>query len=76
MNNAKEKAEQLMKYFDFPKYDKEKNIVFTFNHFTIEQKKYCILKGIDEIIESVNDEHISDIFIEFCEEVKNEIEKL
>jgi hypothetical protein len=38
--------------------------------------KKCALIAVDEVIESVNDEHVSDIFIEFWEEVKKEIELL
>jgi hypothetical protein len=63
MNKAKEKAEELVS-------------VYFLLVQTIAQQKQCALIAVDEIIESVNDEHVSDIFIEFWEEVKTEIEKL
>jgi hypothetical protein len=38
--------------------------------------KKCTLIAVDEIINSVDDEHVSDIFNEYWDEVKQEIEKL
>jgi hypothetical protein len=69
----KEKSEQLMKYFDLPQYDKDKNIVFTFNHFTIEQKKDCLLKLIDEKLNETF-ENSNDYY--FYVQLRKKIEKL
>jgi hypothetical protein len=38
--------------------------------------KLCALIAVNEIFNSVDDEHVSDIFNEYWEEVKTEIEKL
>jgi len=38
--------------------------------------KQCALIAVDEIINSVDNEHVSDIFNDYWEEVKQEIEKL
>ena len=38
--------------------------------------KECALIAVDEIINSVDNEHVSDIFNDYWEEVKQEIEKL
>jgi phenylalanyl-tRNA synthetase beta subunit len=38
--------------------------------------KQCALIAVDEIINSVGDEHVSDIFNEYWDEVKQEIELL
>jgi hypothetical protein len=69
----KEKAEQLMKYFDLPQYNKEKNIVFTSYHFSIEQRKYCVLKYIDEKLNETF-ENSNDYY--FIVQLRKEIEKL
>jgi hypothetical protein len=67
----KEKAIELIKKFSSFAHDE-------FGHEKINnyKSKQCALIAVDEIIESVNDEHVSDIFIEFWQEVKTEIEKL
>ena len=41
-----------------------------------EKGKKCALKTVDEIINSVDNEHVSDIYNEFWEDVKIELEKL
>ena len=38
--------------------------------------KQCALIAVDEIINSIDNEHVSDIFNEHWQEVKQEIEKL
>ena len=38
--------------------------------------KQCALIAVDEIINSVDNEHVSDIYNEFWENVKQEIEQL
>jgi hypothetical protein len=38
--------------------------------------KECALIAVDEIINSVDDEHVSDIFNDYWQEVKQEINKL
>lgn len=42
----------------------------------IQNHKEGALIAVDEIINSVDNEHVSDIYNEFWEEVKQEIEKL
>jgi hypothetical protein len=71
MNNPKEKAEELTR-------DMHSVNVTNPSEYGMEwnMAKQCALIAVDEIIESVNDEHVSDIFIDFWEQVKNEIEKL
>jgi hypothetical protein len=70
MKTPKQKAKELIsKYVHLAKQTTGAN-------GTIYNSKKCALIAVDEIIESVNDEHVSDIFIEFWEEVKTEIEKL
>jgi hypothetical protein len=41
-----------------------------------EKAKQCALISVDEIIKSICNEHVSDIFDKFWQEVKQEIEKL
>jgi len=48
-----EKAYELIKFLDTIQYDYDKNIAYTFNHFTIEEKKKLLIKFIDEIINEV-----------------------
>ena len=63
----KEKAKELiLKYY----------FVYVSGYTSIHEVKRAALIAVDEIIESVNDEHVSDIFIEFWEDVKTEIENL
>ena len=65
----KERAEELvLKYLRL----QEPN----YNWFHKGLAKQCALIAVDEIINSVNDEHVSDIFNEYWEEVKQEIKKL
>jgi hypothetical protein len=42
----------------------------------MERAKVCALIAVDEIIDSVYDEHVSDILYQYWEEVKQEIKKL
>ena len=66
----KEKAEYLIrKYYSFGLNNPAQS-------FSWYECKQCALIAIDEIINSVDDEHVSDIFNEYWEEVKQEIEKL
>jgi hypothetical protein len=63
----KQKAKELiLKYY----------FVYVSGYTSIHEVKRAALIAVDEIIESVNDEHVSDIFIEFWEDVKTEIENL
>jgi len=41
-----------------------------------EDAKQCALIAVDEIINSVDNEHVSDIFNDYWIDVKEEIEKL
>jgi hypothetical protein len=60
----KEKAEDLLLKYSILK-DGHNDLV-----------KQCALIAIDEIINSVDDEHVSDIFNEYWEEVTHEISNL
>jgi hypothetical protein len=60
----KEKAEDLLLKYSILK-DGHNDLV-----------KKCALIAVDEIINSVDDEHVSDIFNEHWDEVKQEINKL
>jgi len=66
----KEKAVEL-----FDKYNR-----FDFNTIVNSTQrnyaKQCALIAVDEIINSVDEEHVSDIFNEFWNEVKQEIQAL
>ena len=42
----------------------------------MERAKVCALIAVDEIMDSVYDEHVSDILYQYWEEVKQEIKKL
>jgi hypothetical protein len=62
----KEKAKELV-----DKYDE------TLTYLESKSKaRQCALIAVDEIINSVDNEHVSDIFNDYWEEVKQEIEKL
>jgi hypothetical protein len=62
----KEKAEELIERFKIINYDLD----------DIANHKECALIAVDEIINSVDDEHVSDIFNEYWEEVRHEINNL
>ena len=47
-----------------------------FGSIGVYEAKQCALIAVDEILNSVDNEHISDIFNEYWQEVKQEIEKL
>lgn len=68
---AKEKANDLIKFFDSIQFDHDKNIAYTFDHFTIEEKKRCAMHVVDEIIEAINGVECG-----YWEAVKKEIQKL
>jgi|688.fasta_scaffold19709_15 hypothetical protein len=70
---AKEKAKDLFyKYLIFfPEFRNDKEY-----DYNIESGKTCAFIAVEEIINSVDNEHVSDIYNEFWEEVKREIEKL
>ena len=44
--------------------------------YRLPDMKQCALIAVDEIINSVDNEHVSDIYNKFWENVKQEIEKL
>jgi hypothetical protein len=54
----------------------DKFLQYTPVEFEHEYAKKCALIAVDEIINSVDDEHVSDIFKEHWQQVKQEIEKL
>lgn len=69
----KEKAEDLFyKYLIyFPEF--RNDLEYDYN---TESAKTCAFIAVDEIINSVDNEHVSDIYNEFWENVKQEIIKL
>jgi hypothetical protein len=67
----KEKAEEL-----FNKYCIYLRAGLLYDDEAREDAKQCTLIAVDEIINSVDNEHVSDIFNDYWEEVKQEIEKL
>ena len=71
----KEKAEELVEKY-MPHIAGADRYNTTLGIYNKDIAKQCALIAVDEIIESVNDEHVSDIFIEFWEDVKTEIENL
>jgi hypothetical protein len=70
----KEKAEELVdKIYYCQRYaDGEDYIPLE----AVKRAKQCALIAVDEIINSVDDEHVSDIFNEYWEEVRYEISNL
>jgi len=70
---AKQKAEDLFyKYLIyFPEF--RNDLEYDYN---TESAKTCAFIAVEEIINSVDNEHVSDIYNEFWEEVKQEIIKL
>jgi hypothetical protein len=63
----KEKAEELVNKFYWRKTDHNTSVI---------DSKQLALIAVDEIINSVDNEHVSDIFNDYWEEVKQEIDKL
>jgi hypothetical protein len=69
----KEKAEKLLSEYliFFPEF--RNDLEYDYN---IESAKTCAYITVEEIINSVDNEHVSDIYNEYWQEVKQEIEKL
>jgi hypothetical protein len=75
----KEKAEELIKRFNKVEIFisiEPSNIDTDIESVDCDANKQCALIAVDEIINSVDNEHVSDIFKDYWEEVKQEIEKL
>jgi hypothetical protein len=76
----KEKAIELVEKMMLYSYEKIENEIFSKyivnNEIKKELAKQCALIAVDEIFNSVDNEHVSDIFNQYWQEVKNEIEKL
>jgi hypothetical protein len=66
-----EKANELMSFFNTIQFHHEKNIAYTFNHLTIEEKKRCVIYVVDEIIKAIDKHECG-----YWEKVKKEIEKI
>jgi hypothetical protein len=66
----KEKAVQLVENFRLNVLDYEGCSI------NFHKAKQCALIAVEEIIDSVDNEHVSDIFTEYWQEVKQEIENL
>ena len=67
----KKKAKELV-----DKYKKQLDTATPTLYRPIYQAKQCALIAVDEIINSVDNKHVSDIYDEFWENVKQEIDKL
>jgi hypothetical protein len=50
--------------------------ILPMNQTTLLDRKNCAVVAVDEIINSVDDEHVSDIFNDYWTKVKKEIEKI
>ena len=70
----KEKAEQLLHEYRMLFMDEGED--YGEEILVSVLSKQCALIAVDEIINSVDNEHVSDIYNEFWLEVKNELEKL
>jgi hypothetical protein len=70
----KEKAEQLLHEYRMLFMDEGED--YGEEILVSVLSKQCALIAVDEIINSVDNEHVSDIYNEFWEEVKQEIEKI
>jgi hypothetical protein len=77
MKSPKEKAEQLIEQFrPLVVHDKDGEDGFEYSReVETYYAKQCAFIAVDEIINSVDDEHVSDIFNDYWEEVKQELEK-
>ena len=69
----KEKAEHI--YLKMLKWQQDADIYLKRNIISTASIK-CALIAVDEIINSVDDEHVSDIFNDYWKEVKQELEKI
>jgi len=65
----KEKAKELV-----DKFRQQTDGIAAYNYDNVN--KQCALIAVYEIIDSIDNEHVSDIFTEYWQEVKQEIEKL
>lgn len=75
---AKEKALDLITFFDKIQYDYSKGVAYTFYHLGINDRKKMAFKVIEEVISSIDwhDFEVPNEQIEYWEEVKKEIEQL
>jgi hypothetical protein len=69
----KEKARDI--YLKMLKWQQDADIYLKRNIISTAAIK-CALIAVDEIINSVDDEHVSDIFNDYWEQVKQEIEEI
>ena len=60
-----EKSYELIKFFDKIHIDSNTNIAYTFNHFTIVEKKKLLINFIDEIIKEVGKLNIEILHTEY-----------
>jgi len=75
--DKKQKAQELFdKYFLLTAHAMDEKYGWVAVALNKSLAKQCALIAVDEIINSVDNEHVSDIFNDYWEEVKQEIEKL
>lgn len=75
----KEKAKELISLFNTKQYfDENKNVIYTFDHFTIDDKKRSSIMFVDEIIQAIDwhEFETPNLQLYFWQSVKKEIEKL
>jgi hypothetical protein len=77
---AKEKAVEMMAFFDEMHHDAKRDIFLSFDHLTIEERKYCICTAIDEIDKAIDFDWMEVQNIEaqhrYWQEVKQEIQNI
>jgi hypothetical protein len=74
---AKTKAKELMAFFDKIHYNHDKEIAYTFDHITIEERKIMVLQLCNEYLNTIDGLFMPDsIAYNHWTEVKKEIEKL
>lgn len=69
IHTPQEKAYELIKFLDTIQIDYDKNIAYTFNHFTIEEKKKLLIKFIDEIINGVGKLNVGIVHTQYGEKL-------
>jgi hypothetical protein len=74
---AKTKAKELMAFFNKIHYTHDKEIAYTFDHITIEERKIMVLQLCNEYLNTIDGLFMPDsIAYNYWTEVKKEIEKL
>lgn len=75
----KQKAEELISLLNVKQYFNEnKNVIYTFDHFTIDDKKKSAIMFVDEVIKAIDwhEFETPNLQLYYWEKVKTEIQKL